>query len=39
MDSKHLKGKYYLFSPAPNPLFNTRQEFNEYFFNWIIFLK
>lgn len=31
MDSKHLKGKYYLFSPATNPLTSTRQEFNEYF--------
>lgn len=31
MDSKHLKGKYYLFSSATNPLTNTCQEFNEYF--------
>lgn len=39
MDSKHLKGKYYLFSPAPNLLPKTQQEFNEYFFNRIIFSK
>lgn len=32
MDSTYLKGKYYLFSPAPNPLPNTRQEFNEYMY-------
>lgn len=39
MDTKHLKGKHYLFSPAPNPLPNAQQEFHEFFFNWDHFLE
>lgn len=40
MDTKHLKGKHYLFSPAPNPLPNAQQEFHDFFFlTGIIFLK
>lgn len=39
MDSEHLKDKNYLFSSAPNSLPNIWQEFNEYLFNWTIFLK
>ena len=39
MDTEHLKGKHYLFSPAPNPLPNAQQAFHEFFFNWDHFLE
>ena len=39
MDPEHLKGKHYLFSPAPNPLPDAQQAFHEFFLTGIIFLK